>query len=142
MYRYILLDVLTILLSIVSGNTVPGLKRFIPPSEEGCTIIWILELDSNHTCSWCELMFDQLMPSLAKDFIPSSIYSETSNNEIFAFDLKGICFINWFMSTKFVQLVEILKSHKLGQYRPNHWFVYINVSWLFLSFFKLFRIVS
>jgi len=83
------------------------------PDKEGCNVNWILE--KNGVCAWCERMFDHLIQALIGSYTTSSVYTETEGTEAVSFDLKGTCFINWFMATTFQLLFLSLEFHRFSE---------------------------
>jgi len=108
-----------------TSQQVLTIKEFTPP-QIGCSVNWVLEI--SNSCTWCEIMFDYFMLSLTEDYTLFSIYTETNENSSVGYDLKGTCFINWFMATNFEQLTRIIESNMFSKYRKEDWFIFIDVS--------------
>jgi len=96
------------------------------PRNEGVNINWVM--DQQRGCEWCDTIFSKLMKGLTENYSPSSIYTEVNIKSLIGFDLKGTCFLNWFLGTEFDKLATILKSHLFSRERNEDWFIFLDVS--------------
>jgi len=101
-------------------------ESFVPSVR--CNFNWVLTLDRN--CTWCEAMFMAFIPPLTRSHNPSSIYTENKENNIsWTSDLKGTCFVNWFIGINFELLTEVVQSHGSIQHESEKWIIFIDVSY-------------
>jgi len=109
-----------------------GLDKFVPPLF-GCNVNWVLGINGTF-CEWCEVMFTALMRELNRAYNPSSIYTDSrdiNDKAVAKFDLKGACFINWFVGTSFIHMVSDIQFHRFSAFRNSNWFFFINVCRIF-----------
>jgi len=99
-------------------------ESFIP--SVSCNINWILNADQS--CTWCGTMFMDFMPRLTCSHIPSSIHTGTKESFYWSTDLKGNCFMNWFMGTNFEVLAKVVQSHRFIEHQNENWIIFIDVS--------------
>jgi len=72
-----------------------------------------------------------LMDSLTHAHSPSYIHTESrtvTGNATIQFDLKGSCFINWFLGTTYEQFFAMLLLNGARQLQVDDWFVFMDVS--------------
>jgi len=102
-------------------------ESFVPSVP--CNINWVLY--ANRSCTWCETMFMNFMPSLTRSHAPSSIYAGTKENHLYwstSAGLEGTCFMNWFMGINFKLLAEVVQSHRFIEHQNENWIIFIDVS--------------
>jgi len=98
------------------------------PEKEGCNVNWIL--DKNGVCAWCERMFEHLIQELIGRYTTFSVYTEIKEGETAVFDLKGTCFINWFMFMAKMSIELLFPSivfHRFSENRNEDWFIFLDV---------------
>jgi len=111
------------------------LEQVLPP-EKGCNINW--SVNTAETRVWWEGIFVELMEGLGRTYSPSSIYTQTyysydftlrgiKSNLSLDFDVKGTCFLNWFMGTDFKELETIVLHRLFSKDRNDDWFLFIDV---------------
>jgi len=119
-------------------------ESFIPSAR--CNIDWILY--ANRSCTWCERLFMDFMPNLTRSYTLSSILAGTKENVSWFTDLKGTCFLNWFMGTNFELLAEVIKLHRFIEHQNENWIIFIDVSyrgqlnWLNFSIYFIWNFVE
>jgi len=100
------------------------------PSQLGCNVNWVLNNDSVY-CEWCDILFFELMKVLTNVYSPSSLYTEEGMKNFTSdvyFDLKGTCFVNWFIATNYVFFAQLIEYSQFSKYRNDDWFVFLTVS--------------
>jgi len=85
----------------------PGPLAIFEPPQENCNVKWALETGKN--CEWCEDVFSNLIQILTNGYKPSTIKNikEVGKSVGSVPDLKGNCFLNWFLANDYEKLSGI-----------------------------------